>query len=79
MGSYLNLLSNSILDKLVHLLAQLSNEGLGPQGASSLLTLLQLFLQLGEAIQQLVQHQGQWSAGTLQGRVDRCQVGWGNW
>lgn len=44
-GSYLNLLSNAILDKLVHLLAQVSNKGLGSQGASRLLTLLQLFLQ----------------------------------
>lgn len=48
--SYLNLLPNSILDKLVHLLAQVSNKGLGPQGTSGLLTFLQLFLQKREAI-----------------------------
>lgn len=42
---YLNLLPNSILDKLVHLLAQVCNKGLGPQGTSGLLPFLQLFLQ----------------------------------
>lgn len=61
----LNLLPNSILDKLVHLLAQVCNKGLGSQGTSGLLTFLQLFLQEGEAIQQLVQDQGQWGAGAL--------------
>lgn len=43
--THLNLLPNSILDKLVHLLAQVSNKGLGPQGTSGLLTFLQLLLQ----------------------------------
>lgn len=43
--THLNLLPNSILDKLVHLLAQVSNKRLGPQGTSRLLAFLQLLLQ----------------------------------
>lgn len=41
----LHLLPNSILDKLIHLLAQVSYKGLRPQGTSGLLTFLQLFFQ----------------------------------
>lgn len=63
--SHLNLLPPTILDKLVHLVAQVPHERVGPQGASGLLSLLQLLLQQGEPIQQLEQDQGQGRAGAL--------------
>lgn len=64
-GFHLDLLSPVLLDKLVHPLAQVSQERVGPQGAAGPLALLQLLLQQGEAVQQLVQDQGQGRAGAL--------------
>lgn len=63
--SSLNLLPPAIFDELVHPLAQVPQEWVGPQGAPGLLTLLQLLLQQGKAVQQLVQDQGQGRAGAL--------------
>lgn len=62
---HLKLLSPAILDKLVHPLAQVADEWVGPQGAPGLLALLQLLLQQGKPVQQLVQGQGQRRAGAL--------------
>lgn len=64
-GSHLNLLAPTVLDKLVHPLAQVPHEGVGPQGTPGLLALLQLLLQEGKPVQQLVQDQGQGCAGAL--------------
>lgn len=64
-GPHLELLSRAVLDKLVHPLAQVPDERVGPQGAPGLRALLQLLLQQGKPIQQLVQDQGQRRAGAL--------------
>lgn len=64
-GPHLKLLSPSILDKLVHPLAQVPDERVGPQRAPGLLPLLQPLLQQGKPVQQLVQDQGQRRAGAL--------------
>lgn len=86
--SHLNLLPPAIFDELVHPLTQVPQEWVGPQGAPGLLTLLQLLLQQGKAVQQLVQDQGQGRAGALReeaeagdgqpgGEVSRLQCHWG--
>ena len=71
----------TILDKLVHPLAQVPHEGVGPQGAPGLLPLLQLLLQEGKPVQQLVQDQGQGGVGALregaQGRMNGAACGEG--
>lgn len=64
-GPHLKLLPPAVLDKLVHPLAQVPDERLGAQGAPGLRPLLQLLLQQGEPVQQLVQDQGQRRAGAL--------------
>lgn len=73
-ASHLKLMPTSTLDKLVHPLAQVSHEGVRPQGTPGLLAFLQLFLQQRKPIQQLVQDQGQGGAGALreeeQGRAN---------
>lgn len=80
-ASHLKFLPTSILDKLVHPLAEVRHDGVGPQGTPSLLPLLQLLLQLRKPIQELVQGQGQGRAGALrgeeQGGVDRGGQGAG--
>lgn len=73
--SHLNLLPPAILDKLVHPMAQVPHQWVGPQGASSLLSLLQLLLQHGEPIQQLEQDQGQGRAGALREEVQGRRTG----
>lgn len=67
LGSHLNLLAASDLDKLVHSLAQVPQEGVGAQAAPHLLFLPELHLQHSEPVQQLVQ--GQLRAGDLEGEV----------